>query len=97
MTYFKRFETEGSSEVGMCILRITIYHNSKVFYRLLVVLNHLISLRAFMNIPYVLGKQFYASTEREDGFFELLDATVCQSNQIINVCLECKEWFIFYC
>ena len=97
MTYFKRFETEGSSEVGMCILRITIYHHSKVLHRLLVVLNHLISLRAFMNIPYVLREQFYASTEREDGFFELLDATVGQSNQIINVCLDCKEWFIFYC
>ena len=76
---------EGSSEISVGVLRVLLDHTIEIFNSLFMLVDHLISLGALVNIPNIAFDQLYAFTERENGLFKLLLIAIRQSNMIIQI------------
>ena len=64
-TYLEGFKREGSSEVGMGVLRIFLDHDIEVLHSLLILLNHLKGFSTLMDVSQVTWNSLDTLSEGE--------------------------------
>ena len=76
---------ECTPEVGMSIFRVLLDHAIEVQNGLLMLVDHLIGLRSFVDISNVALNQLNTFGEGEDRLLELFLVAVCQTNVVVEV------------
>jgi len=77
------------------VLRVQLNHYVEVLNCLLVLFNHLIGFRTFMDVIKLVGVLVDTESQWENSFFKFFNSAVGEGNVIVNFTLVSKERFVF--